>query len=122
MACLFLGNLLSPSTNEGQLAGWHSPLGLPARYGQLADALSVIGVFLAVAAAAGAIAGLVARWRRGGPLVRQQLLLLALAVCPPALVLLAVIVIGPASRLGLRRGPAAAAGGDRCRDPQPRPV
>jgi signal transduction histidine kinase len=95
MACLFLGNLLSPSTNEDQLAGWHSPLGLPAGHGQLADALSVIGVFLAVAAAAGAIAGLVARWRRGGPLVRQQLLLLALAVCPPALVLLAVIVIGP---------------------------
>ena len=90
MACLFLGNVLSPSSNEGRLAGWHSPLGLPARYGQLADALSVIGVFLAVAAAAGAIAGLVTRWRRGGPLVRQQLLLLALAVWPPALVLLAV--------------------------------
>jgi signal transduction histidine kinase len=92
---LFLGNLLSPSTNEDQLAHWHSPLGLPARYGQLADALSVIGVFLAVVAAAGAIAGLAARWRRSGPLVRQQLLLLALAVGPPALVLLAVIVIGP---------------------------
>jgi hypothetical protein len=95
IACLFLGNLLSPSTNEDQLAHWHSPLGLPARYGQLTDALSAIGVFLAVVAAAGAIAGLVARWRRGGPLVRQQLLLLALAVGPPALVLLAVIVMGP---------------------------
>jgi signal transduction histidine kinase len=95
ITCLFWGNLLSPSTNEGQLAGWHSPLGLPARDGQLADALSVIGVFLAVVAAAGAVAGLVARWRRGGPLVRQQLLLLALAVGPPAFVLLAVIVIGP---------------------------
>ena len=95
VACLFLGNLLSPSTNEGQLAHWHSPLGLPARHGQFADALSAIGVFLAVAAAAGAIAGLVARWRRGGPLVRQQLLFLALAVCPPVLVLLAVILIGP---------------------------
>jgi signal transduction histidine kinase len=95
IACLFLGNLLSPSTNEDQLAHWPSPLGLPARYGQLTDALSAIGVFLAVVAAAGAIAGLVARWRRGGPLVRQQLLLLALAVGPPALVLLAVIVMGP---------------------------
>jgi signal transduction histidine kinase len=95
VACLFLGNLLSPGTNEDQLEHWHSPLGLPARYGQLADALSVIGVFLAVVAAAGAIAGLAARWRRGGPLVRQRLLLLALAVGPPALVLLAVIVIGP---------------------------
>jgi signal transduction histidine kinase len=94
VACLFLGNLLSPGTNEDQLAHWHSPLGLPARYGQLAGALSAIGVFLAVAAATGAIAGLATRWRRGGPLVRQQLLLLALAVWPPAVVLLAVIVIG----------------------------
>ena len=45
-----------------------------------------------MAAAAGAVAGLVTRWRRGGPRVRQQLLLLALAACPPALVLLAVII------------------------------
>lgn len=43
-------------------------------------------------AAAGAVAGLVVRWRRGGPPVRQQLLLLALAACPPALVLGTVLV------------------------------
>ena len=27
-ACLFLGNVLSPTSNENQLARWHSPLGL----------------------------------------------------------------------------------------------
>ena len=91
-ACLFLGNVLSPTSNENRLAHWHSPLGLPVRYGNVAGALSAAGVLLAVAAAAGAIAGLVTRWRRGGPLVRQQLLLLALATWPPALVFLAILI------------------------------
>ena len=45
-----------------------------------------------MAAAAGAVAGLITRWRRGGPLVRQQLLFLALAACPPALVFVVVIL------------------------------
>ena len=91
-ACLFLGNVLSPTSNENRLAHWHSPLGLPVRYGNVAGALSAAGVLLAVGAGAGAVAGLVIRWRRGGPLVRQQLLLLALAIWPPALVLLAILV------------------------------
>ena len=92
VASLFLGNVLSPTTNEARLARWQSPLGLPGRYGHLADALSAAGVLLAVAAAGGAVAGLITRWRRGGPLVRQQLLLLALAACPPAVVFVAVIL------------------------------
>jgi signal transduction histidine kinase len=92
VACLFLGNVLSPTTNEARLARWQSPLGLPGRYGNTADALSAAGVLLAVAAAVGAVAGLIVRWRRGGPLVRQQLLFLALAACPPALVFVAVLL------------------------------
>jgi signal transduction histidine kinase len=89
---LFLGNVLAPHTQESRLAGWHSPLGLPVRDGNVADAFAAAGVLLAVGTAAGAIAGLVTRWRRGGPLVRQQLLLLALATAPPALVLLAIML------------------------------
>jgi signal transduction histidine kinase len=92
VTCLFLGNVLSPTTNEARLAHWQSPLGLPGRYGNIADALSATGVLLAVAAAAGAVAGLITRWRRGGPTVRQQLLFLALAACPPAVVFVAVIL------------------------------
>jgi signal transduction histidine kinase len=92
VACLSLGNVISPHTNEDRLAGWRNPLGLPARFGNIAGMLSAAGVLLAVAAAAGAIAGLVARWRRGGPLVRQQLLFLALAACPPAVVLLIILL------------------------------
>ena len=69
-----------------------SPLGLPGRYGGVANTLSAAGVLFAAAAAAGAIAGLVTRWRRGGPRVRQQLLLLALAACPPAVVFVTVLI------------------------------
>jgi signal transduction histidine kinase len=97
VACLFLGNVLSPTTNEARLARWQSPLGLPGRYGHIADALSAAGVLLAVAAAGGAVAGLITRWRRGGPLVRQQLLFLALAACPPAVVFVAVILTNGAA-------------------------
>jgi signal transduction histidine kinase len=92
VTCLFLGNVLSPHTEEARLAGWRNPLGLPGRFGGIAPALSGAGILLAAAAAAGAIAGLVLRWRRGGPLVRQQLLFLALAACPPALVFLTILV------------------------------
>ena len=52
-----------------QLSHWHSPLGLPVRYGPIADTLSVGGILLAVIA----VAGLVVRWRHGGLLVRQLL-------------------------------------------------
>jgi two-component system NarL family sensor kinase len=89
---LFLGNVLAPHTQESRLAGWHSPLGLPVRYGKVADVLAGAAILLTVGAAAGAIAGLVARWRRGGPLARQQLLFLALAIVPPALVFLAILI------------------------------
>jgi signal transduction histidine kinase len=92
VTCLFLGNILSPHAQQQQLARWQSPLGLPGRYGNVADALSAVGVLFAVVAAGGAVAGLVVRWRRGGPPVRQQLLFLALAACPPALVLLAIMI------------------------------
>jgi signal transduction histidine kinase len=90
--CLFLGNVLSAHSQQSRLAHWQSPLGLPSRYGGIANTLSAAGVLLAAAAAAGAIAGLVTRWRRGGLRVRQQLLLLALAACPPVIVFLTVLI------------------------------
>jgi signal transduction histidine kinase len=92
VACLFLGNVLGPHAQEQRLAHWQSPLGLPASYGPVANTLSAAAVLLAVIATAGAVAGLIARWRRGGPRVRQQLLFLALAACPPALVIVIVIL------------------------------
>jgi signal transduction histidine kinase len=92
IGCLFLGNILSPHTNEARLAGWQSPLGLPGRYAGIADAMSGVAVFLCVITAGGAVSGLVSRWRRGGPLVRQQLLLFALAACLPPIVLVGAVL------------------------------
>jgi hypothetical protein len=91
VGCLFLGNVLSPHAQQSRLAHWQSPVGLPSHDAVIANLLSTGGVLLAVVAAAGAIAGLVVRWRRGGPFVRQQLLFLALAAIPPAVVFVVVI-------------------------------
>jgi two-component system, NarL family, sensor kinase len=92
VTCLFLGNVLSPHAQQSRLAHWQNPVGLPSRDAVTANLLSTGGVLLAVVAAAGAIVGLVTRWRRGGPFVRQQLLFLALAAIPPAVVFVVVIV------------------------------
>lgn len=91
--CLFLGNVLSSFAQENRLEGWRSPLALPSAYGGVADALSTVALLLGVVAAAGCVAGLVSRWRRRGPLVRQQLALLAMAACPPPLIAVAVIFV-----------------------------
>jgi signal transduction histidine kinase len=88
----FLGGVLSPHAQDDRLIHWQSPLGLPVGAGGVADAMGGLGGLLTAVAAVGAGAGLVARWRRGGPLVRQQLLLLALAVCLLAVLGLVVIV------------------------------
>jgi signal transduction histidine kinase len=92
VSLLFLGNVLSPTAQQSRLAHWHSPLGLSARYANVADGLSLLAVLLSVVTAAAAVTGLIVRWRRGGPLVRQQLLLFAIAAGPPAVVLVAIIV------------------------------
>lgn len=91
VVCLFLGNVLSPDVQQSRLAHWQSPLGLPGRYAGAANALSLVAILLAAVVTAGAVAGLVIRWRRGGPLVRQQLLFLAVAACPPVLLFLAIL-------------------------------
>ena len=91
IAFLFLGNVLAPHTQETRLASWHSPLGLPPGDANVANMMSAIAILLAVAAATGAVAGLVTRWRRGEPVVRQQLLFLALAALPPAFVFVAIL-------------------------------
>ena len=91
VGCLFLGNLLGPHPQRSRLAHWRSPFGLPESYSGVASALTGVAIPLAVATAAGAVAGLVVRWRRGGQLVRQQLLFLAVAACPPALVFLVIL-------------------------------
>ncbi len=92
VSLLFLGNVLSPHAQQSRLAHWRNPFGLTGAYAQVANALSGPAILLAAAAAAGAVTGLVIRWRRGGPLIRQQLLFLALAAVPPVMLFLVVLV------------------------------
>jgi signal transduction histidine kinase len=92
VVALWLGNVLSPTAQQTRLAHWHSPLGLPGKWSAAADGLSMVAVGLAVLVAGAAVVGLVARWRRGGPLLRQQVLLFAGAICLPTGLLVAVVI------------------------------
>ena len=122
VTCLFLGNVLSPGTNEDRLSHWHSPLGLPGslriyrrhpqrrrdparrgrrrrghrRAGRPVAARRPAGPATAAAAGPGRLAACAGPPRRDH---RQR-----------------------RSRLDLRRRAPAAAGRDRGRDPQPWPV
>lgn len=92
VSLLFLGNVLSPHAQQSRLAHWRNPFGLTGAYAGVANALSAPAILLAAAAATGAVTGLVIRWRRGGPLIRQQLLFLAVAAIPPVVLFLVVLV------------------------------
>ncbi|HWU22468.1 MAG TPA: sensor histidine kinase, partial [Nocardioides sp.] len=90
---LAVGSTLVSDVGDNRLTGhFVSPWAAPRR---LDDLLGLLAVVCVVAAVAGCVAGLVVRWRRGRPETRQRISLLALAVCPPAL-LLPVAVFVPA--------------------------
>jgi signal transduction histidine kinase len=91
---LGVGMVLSPHPQEDRLDAWRSPLALPGRLGDAAAAMSALSLLVAGAVVIAAAAALVGRWRRGAPLVRQQLLLFALACAAPAGVLLYVFFVG----------------------------
>lgn len=82
-----LGNLFSPSAQLTRLPHWRNPMALS---DSVANAFAGTGIMLALVTAVGAVTGMVVRWRRGGPRLRQQLLLFAIAALPPALLLLSI--------------------------------
>jgi signal transduction histidine kinase len=87
-----VSSLLSDDAGENRLDGrFTSPLAASAPW---ADLLAPVAVACVVAAIIGSVAGLVSRWRRGGAEVRQQVILLAVAACLPA-VLLPLAVFAP---------------------------
>jgi signal transduction histidine kinase len=86
------GGILAPiETRLGDQ--WRGPLSPPAAVSGPLQLLDVAGAVLTVAAALGAIAGLVSRWRRRGPIVRQQLLLFACGGVVAAVFLGTAIVV-----------------------------
>ena len=80
-------SLLMPRLPEERLAEVRNPLGVPTEAGPLAEGLGILALLLVLVALVGAIGGLVARWRAGGPLVRQQLLWFTLAAAVPVALL-----------------------------------
>jgi signal transduction histidine kinase len=91
VAATVVGGLVAPiETRLG--AHWHGPFTPAGKLGDNLQVIDVLGVLLTVIAGAGALVGLVLRWRRGGPIVRQQLLLFACAVLVAVLFLVGVVV------------------------------
>jgi signal transduction histidine kinase len=98
------GGLIAPiETRLGQ--HWHGPFTPGGELGDNLQGIDVLGVVFTVVAGAGAIAGLVSRWRRRGPVVRQQLLLFACAVAVSVLFLIGVLITVSVSSSG---GPSRA--------------
>jgi signal transduction histidine kinase len=79
--------LLAEAPLENRLAGVPNPIGPPAWADLLVDGLALLSLGLAALALVGIVGGLVARWRRGDRLVRQQLLWFTLAAAAPVLLL-----------------------------------
>ena len=82
-----LGSLLAPVPLDYRLEGLDSPTGLPQRLTVVADAIALSGLVLIAVTLVVAVAGLVHRWRRGDPLLRQQLLWFSLAFAVPLLLI-----------------------------------
>lgn len=82
-----LGSGLAAQESDLRLAGHPNPLGLPDWVTSVASFLLMAGTLLTIACVVLAVMGLVARWRRGGPLLRQQVLWFAVAFVVPILFL-----------------------------------
>jgi signal transduction histidine kinase len=71
---------------------WHGPFTPAGALGDDLQIFDILSVVLTIVAAVGAVAGLVSRWRRRGPVVRQQLLLFACAIVVVLLFLLGALI------------------------------
>ncbi len=78
------GSVFAAHAQLNELSRWHNPLSSPA-LNAIADPLSGLSIVLSTGAAAGTVAQLVVRWRRNGPLQRQQIGMFAAAAAAPVL-------------------------------------
>jgi signal transduction histidine kinase len=91
VAVTVVAGLLAPiETRLGD--HWHGPFTPAGKLGDNLQGLDVLGTLLTVVAGIGGLAGLISRWRRGGAIVRQQLLLFACAIALSVLFLVVVLV------------------------------
>ncbi len=93
IALSLVGTVLAKDANITSLGSWHNPLSVAPLAG-IGGVLSGLGLLLGIAAIAVAVAQLIYRWRRGDALLRQQLLLYALAAVLPIVGLLVTAFAG----------------------------
>jgi len=89
-----LDTLTAPGANLTQLGAWHNPIELPAALQPITALGFWASVPLGLVALGAVVVQLVGRWRRGGPLVRQQLTLFAVAAALPILAIPVVFAGG----------------------------
>ena len=87
IAAFTLAALLAPVPLEERLADTHNPIGLPPSWQWPADLLALGSLAVAFVCLVVAVAGLVRRWRQGDDLLRQQILVFAVAFALPLLFL-----------------------------------
>lgn len=94
-----IGTVTDRDADLTGLNGWHNPLALDRLLSAAGEALSstasLLGTALGVVAVAGAVTRLVARWQHGVPLMRQQVVLFALAAAMAAVAAPAAVLVGP---------------------------
>ena len=93
IVCSACGTLLAKDANLTDLGSWHNPSST-AHLAGIGGALSGLGLLLGIAAIVGAVGQLVHRWRHGDALLRQQLLLFAVAAALPIIGLLVTALAG----------------------------
>jgi hypothetical protein len=87
--------LTAPGANLSQLGAWQNPLALPPALQPINALAFWASVPLGLVALGAVVVQLVGRWRRGGPLVRRQLTLFAVAAALPVLAIPVVFAGGP---------------------------
>jgi signal transduction histidine kinase len=88
-----LGSLLDKQANITDLGSWRNPIAVSALQ-PVAGLLSMLSLLAGAAASLGAIAELRYRWRRGNPLLRQQLLLFTAMLPLPLSAIVVNVVLG----------------------------
>ena len=79
--------LFAPTLSYLELPGVANPIGLPPSWQGAVDASSLLALLLGITSIALGVACLVQRYRRGGALTRQQVLVFSVAFIPPVVAL-----------------------------------
>ncbi|MGZ4650884.1 MAG: histidine kinase, partial [Kineosporiaceae bacterium] len=84
-------SLFSPTLTDLRVDHVDNPIGVPARLAPVMNALAGIALLMGMVAVGLAVVTLVQKYRRGGPLTRQQTLVFGVAFLPPVAALVASI-------------------------------